>query len=292
MENELKVSVCVVTYNQEKYIAECLQSLVEQETDFKYEIVVSDDCSTDDTRKIIRNFHEIYPDIFRIFLHEENIGALKNFKFVHDQAAGEYVAHIDGDDYALPGKLQAQTNFLDANPDCNIVFHRMDFIDGDNYAISPPLTGRVLNYKFYRPDIINYIAIGANSSKMYRSKLNSIILPDFDLVDYTVNVIQVDHGYAAYCSGESLGVYRRGIGISGSTSVNNAAYNSLSYFLQVYPMYKCQINTSVWAWFLSNLKNGKETKWKFFQLIIKMRSLTGLINYLLSRKFRKELSGL
>src|SRR5690606_18468385 len=213
MENMPKVTVCVVTYNQEKYIAECLQSLVDQETDFKFEIVVSDDCSTDNTRKIVSDFYERYPGLFRVFLHEKNMGALKNFKFVHGQAAGKYVAHMDGDDYALPGKLQAQADFLDLNLECNIVFHRMNFIIGDDYVVSPPLTERVLGCRFYRPDIINYVAIGANSSKMYRSELNSIALPDFDLVDYTMNVIQVDNGYAAYCSAESLGVYRCGVGI-------------------------------------------------------------------------------
>lgn len=292
MENMPKVTVCVVTYNQEKYIAECLQSLVDQETDFKFEIVVSDDCSTDNTRKIVGDFYERYPGLFRVFLHEENMGALKNFKFVHGQAAGKYVAHMDGDDYALPGKLQAQADFLDTHDACNMVFHRMDFIDGKNYIHSKSVTKKILEYKFYRKDIIEFVAIAANSSKMYRSRLREIDLPEFDLVDYTVNVVQIESGYAAYCSPNSLGVYRRGVGISGSLAVNNSVLNSLNYFIIEFPEYRQQINSSAWAWFLSNLKYRKETKWKFLEVVIKTSSFKGFLNYLISRKFRKELSGL
>lgn len=292
MENMPKVTVCVVTYNQEKYIAECLQSLVDQETDFKFEIVVSDDCSTDNTRKIVSDFYERYPGLFRVFLHEENMGALKNFKFVHGQAAGKYVAHMDGDDYALPGKLQAQADFLDEYPECNMVFHRMNFIDGEEYVLSAEISNRILAYKFYRSDIIEFVAIGANSSKMYRKELREIKLPDFDLVDYTVNVVQVDSGYAAYCSDKALGVYRRGIGISGSLAVNNAVFNSLNYFIKIYPECKLQINTSAWAWFLSNIKNNKRTKWLFLKIIFQTGVILGLYRYIASRGFRKGLSGL
>ena len=119
---EIKVSVCVVTYNQERYIAECLQSLVDQETNFNFEVIVSDDCSTDRTPEIIKDFQRRYPNIIKPILHKKNMGAYKNFIFVHKQAKGKYVAHMDGDDYALPGKLQIQADYLDHNAECNIVW--------------------------------------------------------------------------------------------------------------------------------------------------------------------------
>lgn len=292
MSSDIKVSVCVVTYNQEKYIAECLQSLVDQVTDFPFEIIVGEDCSTDRTREIVLDFQRKYPDIIKPLFHQKNIGGSANYLQTHAYAVGEYIAHMDGDDYALPGKLKIQADFLDANPECNIAFHRMDFIEGKHVIKSSSLTRKILNYKFYRGDVIAYAAIGANSSKMYRAKINSIGLPDFYLVDYAINVIQVGDGYAAYCSSVSLGVYRRGVGISGSLSVNNAVHESLNYFLKVYPEYRRKINTSAWAWFLSNLKHGKETKWKFFFVVVKTFSLAGLIGYFSGRGFRREISGL
>ena len=84
--NEIKVSVCVLTYNQEKYIRQCLQSIVDQKTDFKFDLIVSDDCSTDSTRAIVQEFEERYPNIVKPILHKKNIGAYKNYFSAHQQA--------------------------------------------------------------------------------------------------------------------------------------------------------------------------------------------------------------
>jgi len=121
-----KVSVCVITYNQEKYIRQCLQSIVDQETDFYFEVIVGDDCSTDGTRAIVQEFVERYPGVVKPIFQEKNIGGgVHNYLTVHKATRGEYIAHVDGDDYCLPGKLQAQADLLDDDPDCNLVWHRM-----------------------------------------------------------------------------------------------------------------------------------------------------------------------
>lgn len=131
--NEVKVSVCVVTYNQEQYLAQCLQSLVDQETDFNFEVIVLDDCSTDKTIEIAR-FSKKIPRYHKANFAWKKYWRFKNFIFVHEQAVGEYIAHMDGDDYALPGKLQS-ADYLDSNLECNIVFHKMKVLDtsGDFY---------------------------------------------------------------------------------------------------------------------------------------------------------------
>jgi cellulose synthase/poly-beta-1,6-N-acetylglucosamine synthase-like glycosyltransferase len=74
VEQAPKVSVCVVTYNQEKYIGQCLQSVVDQETDFDFEVLVADDCSTDGTRLILHEFANKYPGIVKPILSEVNVG--------------------------------------------------------------------------------------------------------------------------------------------------------------------------------------------------------------------------
>ena len=100
--NSPKVSVCMVTYNQEKYIRQCLQSIIDQKTNFDFEVLVSDDCSTDSTRKIILEFASNYPKIVKPRFRERNVGALENFVLIHNAARSEYVAHCDGDDLFLP----------------------------------------------------------------------------------------------------------------------------------------------------------------------------------------------
>lgn len=290
MENEIKpkVSVCVVCYNQEKYIAQCLQSLVDQVTDFPFEIIVSDDASTDSTPQIVQGFAEKYPNIVRPILHKKNMGAYENFKFVHAQPKAEYIAHMDGDDYALPGKLQAQADFLDTNKDCTILFHKMDIITQSG-EVRKNTKENNSKKKFYRKDIIEFVAIGANSSKMYRSSQRIKTYPDFDMVDYTVNVLEIGSGYATYCEHESLGVYRQGVGIAGSVAVNLSVLCSLKFFLKNYPQYKKEINASAWAWTVSNFRHKKETKWAFFIFSIKNFSLTGFFSYVFSIKFRRGL---
>ena len=71
--DDIQVSVCVVTYNQENYIAECLESLVTQQTSFKFEIIVGEDCSTDTTRAIVQNYVEKYPEIIVPLFYENKM---------------------------------------------------------------------------------------------------------------------------------------------------------------------------------------------------------------------------
>ncbi len=116
------VSVCVVTYNQEKYIHQCLQSILDQKTDFEFEVVVGDDCSTDRTNAIIYYFVEHYPQQIRVFNQLNNVGPFKNLIDTCEKAKGDLIAHCDGDDFWLPNKLQTQIILLKNNIDITGVF--------------------------------------------------------------------------------------------------------------------------------------------------------------------------
>lgn len=129
--NAPKVSVCVVTYNQEKFIRQCLQSLVDQQTSFQFEVIVGDDGSKDGTRAIVQEFAERYPLLVRAIMQPKNLGPSKNYLAVHEAARGEYVAQMDGDDYALPGKLQAQVDCLDSNPAVSFSAHAVRIVGSD-----------------------------------------------------------------------------------------------------------------------------------------------------------------
>lgn len=255
-----KVSVCVITYNHEKYIAQCLQSIVDQETDFDFEIVVGEDCSTDGTRKIVREYKEKYPLMFRVFLHEKNIGGDANFKFIHQQALGEYVAHIDGDDYALPGKLQAQADLLDEDNTCNLVWTPVliEAAPGILHEQNDYFKKHALDKKYTRADLIKYGTIGVHSTKMYRKNIEKEILnpPNFELIDYFVNAIQVGNGVARFAGDKPLGVYRLGIGIA--SNGNKSKYvtlQSIEYFAKEFPHYRLQCNIASGFRLLSDIKN-------------------------------------
>ncbi|HCR53064.1 MAG TPA: hypothetical protein DIW27_01515 [Cytophagales bacterium] len=121
------VSVCVITYNHEKYIRQALESILAQTTSFPIEILIGEDCSTDGTRKIILEFEKRYPERIRAILSKVNMGANRNLIRTLEDCKGKYIAVLEGDDYWLsPLKLQKQVDFLESHPECTICFHPVE----------------------------------------------------------------------------------------------------------------------------------------------------------------------
>jgi len=126
----LKVSVAIITYNHERFIAQAIESVLRQRVNFPYEIVIADDHSTDGTAAIIADLYHRYPDKIVPFLRDRNLGAVPNFRQTIAACGGQYVALLEGDDYWTDdNKLQRQVDFLDANPDYAISCHRVKVLD-------------------------------------------------------------------------------------------------------------------------------------------------------------------
>ncbi|WP_150468050.1 glycosyltransferase family 2 protein [Francisella sp. SYW-9] len=130
--HEPLVSICCTAYNQEKYIEETLTGFLSQITDFSFEIIVSDDCSTDQTAEIIRNYVKEYPNIIRLIYQEENQyskGALPIRDFILPEVRGKYIALCEGDDYWIDSnKLQQQVDFLKQNSEFMGCGHNTRFL--------------------------------------------------------------------------------------------------------------------------------------------------------------------
>lgn len=255
-----KVSVTVMTYNQKDYIGQCLESLVTQECNFEFEIIVGDDASTDGTSDIVREYASKYPDIVMPLIHEKNLGPSGNFFSIIEKARGDYIAHMDGDDYALPGKLQAQADFMDKTPDCNICFHRVKALFQDGTIKDDLIDYEKIKDGFERKDLLMYMAVAANSSKMYRKEVKHFEIPDFDVLDFYANVEQVKDKKVYYVGNQIYGVYRVGVGISTNIrpTIKNAIINTLNHFIKKYPKEKKYINSDYTVLFLADLKNGRD----------------------------------
>ena len=118
------VSILCVTYNHKDYIAQALDSFLMQKTNFKFQVIVGDDCSTDGTTDILKEYAKKYPDIIKPIFRKKNIGATKNSLEVYSNAKTPYVAICEGDDYWIDEyKLQKQVDFLETHPDYSICFH-------------------------------------------------------------------------------------------------------------------------------------------------------------------------
>ena len=96
--SEILLSIAVITYHQENYIRQALDSILMQNVNFKYEIIIGEDCSQDNTRIILLEYHEKYPNRFQLILRDKNVGATKNLYDVLMNCHGKYIALLDGDD--------------------------------------------------------------------------------------------------------------------------------------------------------------------------------------------------
>lgn len=289
-----KVTVCVVCYNQEQFIAQCLQSIVDQVTDFSFDVLVSDDCSKDNTRAVIEDFAERYPEIIKPLWREKNLGAYQNFLQTHQTAvAGSalYICHCDGDDYWLPGKLQAQADYLDQHDDCNVTFTRTYVLYGESNLVQDNI--RIENMpirKFYRGDVIRLISIGTNSSKMYRRPKHAVQYPDIPILDYFETIEQVGTGYASYVSNEIYSVYRANIGIATQgLSTRYALHQTFLYLARRYPKQRLDVNTASLCLFLADFKNRRPS-WKAgFYTFIQTFHPAVFIHFLKTLKYLKVL---
>ena len=127
--NDIRVSVCMVTYNQKRFIAQAIESVLMQKADFKFQLIVGDDASTDGTTEIIQQYAKKYPDIVKPIFHKKNVGPFANSMSVYRAAKTEYVAILDGDDYWTDeNKLQKQVDFLDKNTKCSLCYHKAKII--------------------------------------------------------------------------------------------------------------------------------------------------------------------
>jgi glycosyltransferase involved in cell wall biosynthesis len=123
------LSIAVPTYNHGDYIAKALDSILMQKTDFEYEIVIGDDCSTDQTCEILETYKSRYPDKIHLFLSKQNEGVCSLAANLYKNCRGKYIAIIEGDDYwTYECKLQEQINFLENNPDYAGSFHDAEVV--------------------------------------------------------------------------------------------------------------------------------------------------------------------
>lgn len=259
-DNIPKVSICIPTYNHENFVRNCLDSILEQKCNFNYEIIIGDDCSTDNNRKIINEYFVKYPTIIKPIFHEKNIGGEKNYLSVHKQAIGEYVCHLDGDDYMLPGKLQAQVDFMDKTRDCNICFHRVKALFPDGTIKDDLIDYEKIKDGFERKDLLMYMAVATHSSKMYRRDLKNFDMPKFTISDFYMNIEQIQKRKAYFINDKCYGVYRVGIGQSTNSkiAIRNFIIETLDFFLAKYQSEKKYINSLYLVLFLADFKNDRD----------------------------------
>lgn len=234
----MKLSVFVVTYNQEQYIRQCLESIAMQKVNFDYEVVVGDDCSTDGTVAICDEFADKYPQM-HIYHHPKNIGLLKNWEFVMNKCKGEYIALIEGDDYWIDEyKLQRQVDWLDAHPDYTLTFTRAEIKYENGAKIGQEAKLVHLREGEYRVDDICSDFYVLSSSAVVRNVLQPVYYSDKLLYADTYTFIELCKRGNAYCLGIPTVMYRihtQNLSYNGDFDFYVHAYSQCLYFCHLYP---------------------------------------------------------
>jgi glycosyltransferase involved in cell wall biosynthesis len=196
----IKVSICMVAYNHERFIAQAIESVMMQIADFDYELVIGEDKSTDTTREICLAYQAQYPDKIRVLTPEVNLGMMRNFAQTYAACTGEYVALLDGDDYwTSPTKLQTQVTALDANSDYTMCFTRAACFNNE--------TNEVLYYLPLKPredvtiyDFLQYNPFATCTVMLRKTSFQRV--PDwFDnlkIGDWVIYIVTAQHGPAIY----------------------------------------------------------------------------------------------
>lgn len=216
MKLQPKVSVSMITYGHEKFIEEAINGVLMQECDFDFELIISNDCSPDNTDAVIQKILQNHPKASCItyFNHKKNLGMMPNSTFALQQCTGKYIAGCEGDDYWIdPHKLQKQVDFLEANPDYVLSFHKIKILKSDGSLVSDFITNVPENYETQETlaRLGNYIhtpsIVFRNIIKEYPKDLS--ISP---IGDYFLYMILTEHGKVKYLEDE-MAVYRDGVGV-------------------------------------------------------------------------------
>lgn len=227
MENEVLVSICCITYNQQQYIEEAIKGFLKQKVNFKYEIIIYDDASTDNTVNIIKKYMQDYPDIIKPIFSKENkyTKGEQTFLYTFEKAKGKYIALCEGDDYWIDeNKLQMQVDYMEANPNCTFCFHNayvlyMKHKKKVKFITNKPKFKKNMNKDGnYGPGDIHLIGCGMipTASFFFRSEYVSKIPDWFKKCfcgDMPLKLIMTSFGYAHYID-KIMSVYRKETGIS------------------------------------------------------------------------------
>jgi len=205
-----KVSVLVLTYNHERYIASALEAALAQNAAFEYEILIADDCSTDRTGEIVRRFATCHESKIRILPRPRNLGICRNFTNAYSSCTGEYVAVLEGDDvWHNPSKLTTLVEALDSRPDYSFAFHdvRLQFEDGrEEKGCCPAHVRSTLRLRDF---VVNNFVPNC-SGLVFRNRLIDRF-PDWftslSYYDWPLHVLHLLHGPALYLN-EPLSTYR------------------------------------------------------------------------------------
>jgi len=217
------VSVCMLSYNHEKWIGQAIEGVLNQKTNFCFELIISDDCSTDSTQTIINNYTSKEPNLIIPIFNKSNLGLAINFSSALNSCKGRYIAICEGDDFwTSRDKLRKQAAYMEGHPECGMCFHSSEIVGGKGPAMIRPYSESCVSPT--EDIIVGGGGFMATNSIMYRKDIMEDP-PEFymssPIKDFPLQIFTSTKQYAYYID-EVMSAYR--VGAEGSwTSRMNAA---------------------------------------------------------------------
>ena len=204
------VSVCIITYNHVKYIEQAIESVLMQQVDFPWEIIIADDCSTDGTTAIIQSYKTKYPDLIKLISRKKNVGPGLNFVELINAAKGKYIAYLEGDDYWIAKtKLKKQFDYIEMQPNVSLCYHKVKWelmyadklFEKLEYSNeNDPATSNIF-------DILNKGWYIRSCSMFFKAIQLPIGFENLYIGDYPLHFILATKGDIGFIN-EAMGVYR------------------------------------------------------------------------------------
>lgn len=236
------VAIYMITYNHEEYIAQAVESVLMQKTDFYFHLFIGDDCSTDSTTRICNKLQKTYPENITLYTNKKNLGATKNALNIFNacfNSKAKYIAMLEGDDYWTDSlKLQKQVDFLEAHPEYAICFHRANVLRDDStsslHQIPDSANENVYEYK----DLLKNGNFITTASVVYRNP-KGFSFPNWftktpfgDMALYHL----LSKNKKIVCLDEVMSVYRiHSEGIYSKLSQIQKQQNFLTFYKILYP---------------------------------------------------------
>ncbi len=239
------VSICMITYQHAQFFEEAIQNLLDQETNFPFEIVVRDDASTDGTTELISTYAQSHPNKIRLLPGKENLGMINNFKTVIKACKGKYIAFCEGDDYWIDNrKLDNQISMMEGDPDIGLIYTNYRVINEEGKPIiHQKYTYRNMPEGYILQEIIRgefpYTVTVCARRETFIDKLDQIILEDYRMGDYPLWLHIAKSWKIAYLPSVTS-VYRRhsnsftanAISTQSKLNFNNSWVSILNDFLE------------------------------------------------------------
>ncbi|MGY5449747.1 glycosyltransferase [Agarivorans sp. MS3-6] len=224
------ISVAVSCYQFEDYIEQCLRSVLDQTCSVPFEVIVVDDCSKDNSRNIIEKLCCEYPNKLTAILSDTNYGSDTTKQIAISNCSGDFIAFLDGDDFAYPEKLETQYQYLQDNTDCVLCYHDMALVDANSQSL-----GNSFAEQFYNQHLVpskaamqHLVELGSflvSSSQMFvNSRVHPCVLPaDVKIIqDFYYHIHNSQYGFLGRID-KVLGAYRQHSASYTGLTHNNSA---------------------------------------------------------------------